>query len=379
MASVRYDAKQGAWIVDYYYRAPDGRRLRRREQIPVADAEEAAVWLEGWQRRRGPESVAADAAGTRIHRDPTIAELARWYVDELQVARGDAESTRAGNRQMFGLFVAWMRGQGVERASQLQARPHLLDSYLAYLLRDYAHGPHVPPRKGVAVGTARTHLSKIKALFVAAHRRKLVPDTPCADWPMPRAPEAGAADDTITADELAALLAWFRDRGHPLRNVITYLAYVGCRPSDAVALRWEHVDLERRRVTFTQRKTGRTVRVPLTAPVLAALAEERLRHASTGLVFRGNTEERLTVGAIKSAMQWACKQIGCRRITPRHLRQFVVTDLLEAGTDRDHIRLITGHTSNAIRAYEKRRQDRAREAAEAFAARRQREHGQRRQ
>jgi integrase len=47
--------------------------------------------------------------------------------------------------------------------------------------------------------------------------------------------------------------------------------YTGQRLSDVVTLRWENIDLVRREIALTTRKTGRRVLIPIAAPLLEYL------------------------------------------------------------------------------------------------------------
>jgi integrase len=368
MASVRYDAQQGAWIIDYYYRAPDGKLTRRREKIDAHSAEEAAVALEVWRRGRGEDAAAQDAAdgGRRIARDPTIADLARWYVEELQVARGDVDRTRDENRRRLKMFADWLTPHGVTRYSQLAACPHLLDGFASYLR---TQAPSRNGRIGLAQNTVRLHMIVIKAVLTAAHKRKIVADLPWVDWPIPRALPP-ATDETITPEEFRGIIDHLTEINHRMRNAILYLAYIGCRPSDVCALTWEQVDLDRRVVRFVQRKTKQPLTVPLSEPVRAALLEEQMLHRPGPFVFRACRGGPLTEAAISGILVYYAHKLFGRAIRPRAFRQFVTTDIVDAGGDLETVKLLTGHKSRSAEAYLKRKMDRARDAADAFAARR---------
>jgi integrase len=59
------------------------------------------------------------------------------------------------------------------------------------------------------------------------------------------------------------------------RGLILFGVYTGQRLGDIAALTWAQVDLQTEQVTFTPRKTGKTRQVPIAAPVLVWLLEQK--------------------------------------------------------------------------------------------------------
>ncbi len=73
----------------------------------------------------------------------------------------------------------------------------------------------------------------------------------------------------------------------PTIAAIRLLVFTGCRLSEILSLRWEHVDFERRCLRLADSKTGPRV-VPLNAPALKVLAE--LEQGDTPWVIRGRKQ-----------------------------------------------------------------------------------------
>jgi integrase len=357
----RSGRKAGRYYVDYTYLAPNGRRRRARVSLETTDEAVAQARFAEWLAANAAEDraeVERAKAGQapRIKRDPEIRELCLWYTDELQAARGNAPSTRDDNRRFHKHFCDWLERQGVIRYSELLSRPYAIDSYVKHLMQS------------LKPNTVRMRMQRIRAVFRNAHLRGMIERLPLAEWPMPK--ESGPKlDETITSEEFDAVLAAIPEQHH-LKNAITLMAYVGCRPSDVAALEWRHVDLKERTVSFLQKKTGGYVSIPLSDPAYAALVAERAKFRSGPRVFRDRRGEPAESHHISKTLLYYSNKILGKNITPKAFRQFVVTDLAEAGLDGSEIRLVTGHLSSAAEAYQKRRKSRARAAAEAFAARR---------
>ncbi|MBC8351497.1 MAG: tyrosine-type recombinase/integrase [Planctomycetes bacterium] len=81
--------------------------------------------------------------------------------------------------------------------------------------------------------------------------------------------KAGSARRDITPDEFQALLRGTASRhrrkptpGARFRQVLFFLSFTGCRPSEARHLQWADVDFERRTITLRSHKTIRMQRTP---------------------------------------------------------------------------------------------------------------------
>jgi integrase len=78
-----------------------------------------------------------------------------------------------------------------------------------------------------------------------------------------------AARRAFTLPELGRILR--AARGSEWEGIILAGLYTGQRLSDVVTLRWENIDLVRREIALTTRKTGRRVLIPIAAPLLEYL------------------------------------------------------------------------------------------------------------
>lgn len=140
-------------------------------------------------------------------------------------------------------------------------------------------------RKGLSASTRRQALTVLRSCLDAAVRDGLLASNPTTvvTRPVVRREEA----HHYTPEQVAALLK--QAEGHRLRPMLLVLLGTGLRRGEALALQWENVDLTRGelRVRGTLVRTGAGLvihppktrngwrTVPLSPPVLAALAEQR--------------------------------------------------------------------------------------------------------
>jgi integrase len=128
----------------------------------------------------------------------------------------------------------------------------------------------------------------------------------------------------------------------------SFMALTAARPGDALAAKWEDVDLERKLWKNPVSKTGAALDVPLSSPVVELLTALRATR-QTGLIFAGATGGRMAHSNLASAP----KRAGIDAGTPHSWRS-IFRDLAE---DRCNIRPETaeaalGHSLGKIaRAY----------------------------
>ena len=78
----------------------------------------------------------------------------------------------------------------------------------------------------------------------------------------------------LTAEEVQRLVACVRDSDNPqLQYIVPLLLLLGCRKRELLDSQWSHFDLERRTWRIPLSKNGKARHVPLSADVLAILAQ----------------------------------------------------------------------------------------------------------
>jgi integrase len=175
----------------------------------------------------------------------------------------------------------------------------------------------------------------------------------------------------FTPEERNAIVAAARRRvsvvGHSRWYVYTaFLAYTGCRPSEAMALRWANIDVEERWIRFVassskgRRGTGKNRKawreVPMAAK-LAGILGFLPRRGDDELVFTkpngGPMDERYFIKKVWPAI---LKEAGpdVRRMTPHCLRHTFASVAAKNGTSRDDAAELIGNSPATMEKFYKR-------------------------
>jgi integrase len=111
---------------------------------------------------------------------------------------------------------------------------------------------------GVSTGTLLVDFKIIKSVFANARRHGLITHSPAEAVELPV--NKPLERDVFSSEEIRALL---KVATPEWQTAILVGYYLGARLSDAVALRWDCVDLARGLIHYTQGKTGRKVLTPI--------------------------------------------------------------------------------------------------------------------
>jgi integrase len=209
-----------------------------------------------------------------------------------------------------------------------------------------------------------------------AERRGLIARNVAA---LTRAPRKTATklDDALDADQAAAVLD--AARGDRLEALAVLVLAVGLRQGEALALRWNDIDLKGARLTIDDAKTSAGIRtVALPDFVVAALRDHRQRQraeriaadvwADPGLVFASTVGTRLDA---RNVLRWwhaLTTRAGVGRRRFHASRHTAATLMLNNGVPLEVVSVTLGHAGLAITAdvYAKVRPDLQRTAADAM-------------
>jgi integrase len=175
------------------------------------------------------------------------------------------------------LLKTWFAYAGLTQLTKLPR--HHLKLYRDWLQRE---GYTVPVRKGRGLKrerrayTAQTIRHKIVAarqVLEFAHERGCIDEIP----PMPKMDKAACTPEHYDTEELVE--TW-RSLPKHAKRILTFILETGCRPSEAIALRWEQIKPRRGphgechiRVHKTSRRTATTRMLILTSGAAQVLAK----------------------------------------------------------------------------------------------------------
>ena len=130
--------------------------------------------------------------------------------------------------------------------------------------------------KQVSAKTANHDLKALKMMFKSARRDSVITEDPTEFVEPVRRERASKIKRPFTLEELRSILDLASDEW---RSMILFGLYSGQRLGDIATLRWNNIDLLRNELRLSTRKTGRTMILPLAAP---------LRKHITSLHFAGD-------------------------------------------------------------------------------------------
>jgi integrase len=150
-------------------------------------------------------------------------------------------------------------------------------------------------------------------------------------------------------------------------DLVCFLAYGGCRISEAKQVLWEDVDFERGEIRVHNAKRSKTTSahdlrfvpiIPAMRGLLERMKAERNSSPSQRVCVLGECEKSLTN---------ACDKVGVARITHHDLRHLFATRCIEAGVDIPTVSRWLGHVDGgalAMKVYGHLRRSHSQQAAQ---------------
>lgn len=258
---------QDGWIVDLT--RPDGSRVRTRLKVRPDETEQDAFrkWC-GFVFER----LAAGSDSERQANDigPTIREVVDHYLLSYLPAKNSAKASIVRATGILYDFERFCAARKIGRTGQLT--PATVDAWAAMIMTTRS------PK------TCHNSLSALRAAINAAVDRDMIPASPIRKWLMPSVPEVHV--EPLTPEQLRAVLSIIRAKAPTIAPLITWMAYTGQRPSDAVTLAWADVDVSRRIVVRRQEKTKRLATFEISPQAVRVLESVATREKSRdGTVF----------------------------------------------------------------------------------------------
>jgi len=159
--------------------------------------------------------------------------------------------------------------------------------------------------------------------------------------------EAKKQIDPFTQNELRRIIEAFKNTHY--KHFVMFMAYTGCRPSEAIGIRWEDIEFPNMRIRFSESlsknqltgkrerkatKTGKVRYTPLSEWLLGELAMMNFDHDATGLIF--TTPDGCIIDDSNFlAREWKprLKSAGVRYRSPYNLRHTFISHALQKGVD----------------------------------------------
>lgn len=128
------------------------------------------------------------------------------------------------------------------------------------------------------------------------------------------------------------------------RTLTMFLAYTGCRYSEAANLEIRHLDISAGRVTFVNTKTDENRSVYITEPLICNLKKLIEGFNPTDRVFRNSHERQVQVTDYSQDLKKRAKAAGVvKRTFPHNFRHSYITHMLEAGVPITEVATLVGH------------------------------------
>jgi len=129
----------------------------------------------------------------------------------------------------------------------------------------------------------------------------------------------------------------------PVKQIVLFIYETGCRPSEALALKREHVHLENKTAIFNIRKAGDNALVALTSRAVAAIQEVPELPGCPYVFWNPKTETRYQ--RINETFSRARKKAGLEHIQLKDFRRELGIVLAESGQPLHVAKTQLGHSS----------------------------------
>jgi len=186
---------------------------------------------------------------------------------------------------------------------------------------------------GKTAGTCNRYLSALGAAFKGTMELGWTASNPVRDVLKPTEPKGRTR--FLDREEMTRLLAACAKVSRDLADLATFSVYTGCRQSEAIGLRWQNVDMDRRQAAFLDTKNGTSRSVALVGPAFEVLTA---RKRTSGLVFG-------LVEFPRSEWNRAVRDSGIENFVWHDLRHSCASFLAAVGASLPEIGAVLGHKS----------------------------------
>jgi integrase len=290
---------------------------------------------------------------THDSKKEAIAAEEDWNVTERKIASGALPPRTDAKRTFSDGVEAWLKSiEGTDRHDKYRDR---VDLYLMARFRDV---PLVDVRKSdlvvwrdelaagtISIATVNGAWWTASAAFSYFVEREWIASNPCRGVKLLKH-DARVFPWLESADAITRLLSELTTKW---RTLVAFLVGTGCRLDEALALKWDDVNLEHRLVTLRKTKAGKPRRVPVFDSVLAVLKEMKVARGENVFLWPGQRGKQLSQAAIRQPFKLATERAGLSKELRLHdLRHTFASMFLVDGGDIFKLSRILGHHSVVI-------------------------------
>ena len=289
---------------------------------------------------------------------------AHYAVKDAQAA------TRKGNAMMGELSAVYLHGVDID-TSLKPATKEYRHKTVKYLLRSWPDLANRIPAKVTdaecKAWAAKYHadfsetlynntVDSLRHIFDLAINRGLIARNPALAISKVKVPQKKL--DLPTSEQFRAIVQHIRTAGSAFSqgcgDLVEFLAYSGCRISEATSVRWADVDYKRNRIYIAPGKNSNSRFIPLLDSMKDLL--ERIKAVPRWFKSERRREGDfiLSVAECEEALTKACEKAGAHRITHHDLRHLFATRCIESAVDIPTVSRFLGHQDGgalAMRVY----------------------------
>jgi len=201
--------------------------------------------------------------------------------------------------------------------------------------------------QGYSTHTIRKTLNRCNASLEWALEQNLIISNPLTGVKLPKTKRAKQTDP-FSQSEIRAILQAFQ--GTNYYSLVAFLLLTGCRPSEALALSWDKVNLPERFIEFDQAlvagelKQGLKTQLRRKFPINDQLKELLMQ------IPRGNGDLLFPVNWSNFRYFWkrTLQKIGVRYRSPYHLRSTFISEAIKQGLNPAIVAKIAGNSPLVI-------------------------------
>ncbi len=128
------------------------------------------------------------------------------------------------------------------------------------------------------------------------------------------------------------------------RTMTMFLAYTGCRYSEAAELKVKHIDISAGRAIFVNTKTNQNRTAYFEEPLKSNLTKLMEDRKPDKRVFRNMMETQIQVSDFSADLKRRAREAGViKRTFPHNFRHSYITHMLEAGVPITEVATLVGH------------------------------------